>query len=331
MDNSKSETSVSTIGAPVSFHQPAGMVLSTANLYFTSNDAQGAHVFRTAQTGHPGQEAELYHEPPGNRFGDIVFANVGGQFYGYFWAADSSGHSFIKRVPLSGSPVATVLTPPINDIDIINSHHNLATDGVQLYWQQASSVRAMPIGGGAVITLDPTRPNTPTAGVHLRNGTVVYASVADVRYVPTTGAITIPQLRTIATARTTVTTILPVDNGTYWGDRNGAIQVVRGQTVFTVQEDTGLVPTSMSTNGRNVGGGLAWTQCSSSACQLRLSLPVDDLTSAVAGDALGASLTSSGQVFWVTPPACTGWTSDAQPVLGVLEIGTEINAKDDLV
>src|SRR4051794_25766624 len=122
----------------VSLHRPDGMVLSTANLYFTSHDALGAHVFRTAQTASPGQEAELYREPPGNRFGDIVFANVGGVFFGYFWAVNSSGQSLIKRVPLTGSDVATVLTPPINDIDIVNSHHNLATDGVNLYWQDVS-------------------------------------------------------------------------------------------------------------------------------------------------------------------------------------------------
>ena len=31
----------------------------------------------------------------------------------------------------------------------------------------------MPIGGGAITALDLTTPNTPTAGVYLRNGTIV--------------------------------------------------------------------------------------------------------------------------------------------------------------
>ena len=64
-----------------------------------------------------------------------------------------------------------MLTPPVNDIDIVNSYHNLATDGVSLYWQSAQSVSTMPIGGGPITTLDPTRPNTPTAGVYLNGRT----------------------------------------------------------------------------------------------------------------------------------------------------------------
>jgi hypothetical protein len=54
-------TNVPTV---VSLRRPGGMILSTGNLYFTSHDELGAHVFRTAQTSSPGQEAELYREPP---------------------------------------------------------------------------------------------------------------------------------------------------------------------------------------------------------------------------------------------------------------------------
>jgi hypothetical protein len=54
-----------------------GMVLSTANLYFTAHDNAGAGVFRTAQSAKPGQEIELCHEPD-CRFGDIVWAKVDG-------------------------------------------------------------------------------------------------------------------------------------------------------------------------------------------------------------------------------------------------------------
>ena len=62
-----------------------GMVLSTANLYFTAHDNGGAGVFRTAQSATPGQEVELCHEPD-CRFGDIVWAKVDEVFYGYFFA-----------------------------------------------------------------------------------------------------------------------------------------------------------------------------------------------------------------------------------------------------
>jgi hypothetical protein len=288
-------------GAAITLRQPGGMILSTANLYFTSHDELGAHVYRTAQTSSPGQEAELYREPPGNRFGDIVFANVGGVFYGYFWVVNNSGRSFIKRVPLTGAPEAKVLTPPQPDIDIVNSHHNLVTDGVSLYWQDVSSIKKIPIGGGdasAITTLDHTDSNTPTAGVYLRGTSIVYASVAAVRFVPTSGANTAPLVRTIATANTTVTTILPVANGTYWGDRNGAIQLRLGTTTHTIQGNTGLIPTSLETNGVTAGGALVWTQCASSTCQMRLDLPFGDITFPIGDNALGAFMNSSGHVFW---------------------------------
>jgi glucuronoarabinoxylan endo-1,4-beta-xylanase len=284
--------------ANISVHQPDGMILSTGNVYFTSHDAAGAHVFRTGQTSTPGQEIELYKEGPGNRFGDIVFAKINDVYYGYFWATNSSGKSTIKRILLTGSTVATVLTPAFNNIDIVNSHHNLATDGVNLYWQDVSSVKKMPIGGGAITTLDQATPNTPTAGVYLNNGTIVYASAAAVRYVPASGAITPPSARTIVNASATVTTILPVANGTYWGDRNGAIQLKVGSAISTVQAGAGLVPTSIGTNGFTAGGALVWTQCASSTCHTGFAFPAGNWVSPIANNALGAAITSSGSVFW---------------------------------
>jgi glucuronoarabinoxylan endo-1,4-beta-xylanase len=284
----------------VSYRRPDGMILSTGNLYFTTHDELGAHVYRTGQTSSPDQEIELYHEPPGNRFGDIVFANVGGAFYGYFWSMNTVGQSFIKRIPLTGSPVSTVLTPAFTNVDIANSHHNLATDGVNLYWQDVSSVKRMPIGGGAIATLDVSAPNTPTAGVYLNNGNIIYASVAALRYVPTNGAMTSPESRTIANANAPVTTILPVANGVYWGDRLGAIQLrsTASPAVITVQANTGLVPTSLETNGYTAGGALIWTQCASSTCRVRLEFPVFNAEFPVANHALGASMNSVGNYFW---------------------------------
>jgi hypothetical protein len=281
----------------VSSHKPDGMIISTGNIYFTSHDAAGAHVYRTGQTSNPGQEIEIYREPPGNQFGDIVYAQVGGVYYGYFWAMNG-GQSRIKRILLTGSQVAAVLYPGTFDIDIVNSYHNLATDGINLYWQEVATVKKMPIGGGAVINLDPATPNTPTAGVYLSNNNIIYASVAAVRYVPTAGAITIPQIRTIATANSTVTTILPVANGVYWADRNGIVQLKVGSTVSTIQPSTGWVPTSMGTNGYTAGGALVWTECASTRCRMRFHFPAGDWQSPISGDALGAAINSSGAVFW---------------------------------
>lgn len=282
----------------ISRRRPDGMILSTGNLYFTSHDALGAQVFRTGQTSRAGEEIKLYSEPPGNRFGDIVFAQVGGVYFGYFFARNSVAGVFIKRVPLTGSSVATVLTPPLTNIDIVNSHHNLATDGVNLYWQDVSSVKKMPIGGGAITTLDLTDQSTPTAGVYLNVGNIVYASLAAVRFVPTGGARTSPLVRTIAHASARVTTILPVADGVYWGDQGGAVQLKKGSTLSTVQRAGGPIPTSMGTNGHTAGGPLAWTQCASSTCQLRLDLLFTNSTMEIGRNALGAAITSSGKIFW---------------------------------
>ena len=106
-------------------------------------------------------------------FGDIVFAKVDGNFFGYFFATKVSGPEItIKRVPLTGG-TATVLAT-LTNVDIANSSRNLLTDGVNLYWQDDSAVRKIPIRGGPVTVLDPSCPNTPTAGLALQNGNIIY-------------------------------------------------------------------------------------------------------------------------------------------------------------
>ena len=117
---------------PISYRKPDGLILSTGNLYFTYHDAATASVWRAAQTAIPGQEILLYSEP-GCRFGDIVFAQVDGIWWGYFFSTGAGGTATIKRVPLTGG-AATVLTT-VTDVDVANSHRNLITDGENLYWQ----------------------------------------------------------------------------------------------------------------------------------------------------------------------------------------------------
>ena len=112
------------------------------------------------------------------------------------------------------------------NIDIVNSHRNLANDGVNLYWQDVDSARKMPIRGGAITVLDQATPSTPTAGLALQNGNVIYASVADIRFVPTAGATSPPSARTIVTASDRVTALHAVLQFVYWGEQNGAIRVI---------------------------------------------------------------------------------------------------------
>jgi hypothetical protein len=157
----------------------------------------------------------------------------------------------------------------------------------------------MPIGGGPVTVLDEARPNTPTAGLALQNGNLIYASVADIRFVPVTGANTPPSDRTIVTASSRVTALHAVLNFVYWGEQSGAISVVViGSTPTTVQA-TGEIPTSISTS---VHGGVyaqAWTYCDSQSCRLHFDVPSgEDSEYAIAGDAIGVAIAPSGQVFW---------------------------------
>ena len=277
----------------VSYYPMDGMVLSTGNIYLTTHDVLGAHVFRTGQTSIPGQEIELYSEHSGSRFGDIVWAKVGEVYYGYFWALEG-GNSFIKRIPLTGTETATVLSPPINDIDIINSYHNLATDGVSLFWQSAASVSQMPIGGGPVTQLDSVDPNTPTAGVYLNQGNLIYADVKQLRYVPVNGATTPPWLRIIATDSDEVTTILPLSDGIYWGNRAGVIQVKAGPTTSAIQPGPGSIPSSIGTNSTTIGGPLIWTQGN----EVVYEFPGRQGSLTAADSAHAASMNSAGTAFW---------------------------------
>jgi hypothetical protein len=282
----------------VCYRNPDGLILSTGNLYFTYHDAATASVWRAAQTAAPGQEILLYSES-GARFGDIVFAQVDGAFFGYFFASSGGAAVTIKRVSLTGGPAIVLAT--VTNVDIANSHRNLVTDGVNLYWQDVNSVRKMPIRGGAVTVLDQASPNTPTAGLALQNGNVIYASVAAIRFVPTSGATTPPSARTIVTAADRVTALHTVLGFVYWGEQNGAIRVVAsGSTPETISTIPGFVPTSISTSVHGAGVfAQAWTLCNSQSCRLHFDVPSgENSLYTIDRNALGVAIGSSGNVFW---------------------------------
>lgn len=279
----------------VSSRKPSGLILSTGNLYFTSHDAAGAAVWRTSQTAVPGQESILYWEQ-GAKFGDIVFAQVNGAFFGYFFA-EKGGVISIKRVPLSGGNATTLVN--VTSIDIANSRRNLVTDGINLYWQDADSVRKMPVAGGAVTVLDQTTPSTPTAGIVLQNNRIIYASVNKIIFVPTSGAITTPLIRTLATASTRITALHAGPDGIYWGEENGSVRRKNGSTITTLVA-SGPAPTSISTDAI-LAPPRGWTQCASSTCQLRVDLLTGNGSTPINADALGLSVKSSGGnvfMFW---------------------------------
>jgi hypothetical protein len=285
------------LGSLVCYRRPDGLILSTGNLYFTYHDGATASVWRAAQTASPGQEILLYSEP-GARFGDIVYAQVNGVWWGYFLSTGGGGTATIRRVPLTGGAAATLAE--LTNVDVANSHRNLVTDGAYLYWQDVNSVRRMPIGGGDVVVLDEASPNTPTAGLALQDGNVIYASVAEIRYVPSTGATTPVSDRTIVTASERVTALHAVRGFIYWGEQNGAIRVVAsGSSPVTLPSLSGLVATSISTSVRNGVYAQAWIQCGSQACKLHVDVPSGESSMYdIDANAVGVSVAESGAVFW---------------------------------
>lgn len=224
-----------------------GMVLSTANIYFTAHDGAGARVFRTAQSATPGQEAELCHEPD-CRFGDIVFAKVDDVFYGYFFAL-AGGRTTIRRIPLAPQPgqAAEIIGPALTDIDIVSGHGNLVTDGSFLYWQSDTAINKMPIRGGSVTVLDRTPLTRPVSGLHLLGPNLIYAVDRVVYHVPADGsAITPPNLRVVFTAATGVVAFVPLADTIFVAERNGAIVSHAGNTSSVIQPPGAAFITSLA-------------------------------------------------------------------------------------
>jgi hypothetical protein len=287
-------------------HIADGMVLSTANIYFTGHDNTGARVFRTAQSATPGQEAELCHEPA-CRFGDIVFANVDGVFYGYFFAL-TSGMTTIRRIPLAPQPgqVAEIIGPAAADIDIVSSHGNLVTDGSFLYWQSDTAINKMPVRGGAVTVLDRTPLTRPATGLHLVGPNLIYAVDRVVYHVPADGsAITPPALRVVFTAATGVVACVPAQGGfIIVAERNGAI-VKHSNNASGVTQDPGAAfITSMAYNGV----ALTWTQMAATQIapgqldarwELRVDAGVSDFNIPTGANPRLAMFNAAGDVYWL--------------------------------
>ena len=285
-------------GRIVAQHVVDGIVLSTANIYFTAHDNTGARVFRTAQYATPGHEAELCHEPH-CRFGDIVFAKVDDVFYGYFFAL-ASGTTTIRRIPLAPQPgqVAEIIGPAIADIDIVSSHGNLATDGSFLYWQSDTAINKMPVRGGAVTVLDTTPLTRPVTGLHLVGPNVIYAVDRVVYRVPRDGsAVTPPALRVVFTAAADVVACAPQAGFLYVADRNGAIVWHSDNGSGQVKQAPGAAfITSMAYDGAHVA--LIWTQMAAT-WEVRVDAGVNDLTLTTGANPRLAMFNAAGDLYWL--------------------------------
>lgn len=78
----------------------------------------------TAQSVSPGNKCLLYSEPNA-RFGDITFTQVGGIWWGYFFAEPTQTPlpSTIKRFALTGGEARVLAT--LDDFDVRNTRRNL--------------------------------------------------------------------------------------------------------------------------------------------------------------------------------------------------------------
>jgi hypothetical protein len=155
----------------VSYNSPSGLIASQGNLYWTSKTYSEffpsvLSVWRASKDNVPGSEILLYQEvqepTEDTYFGDIVYAKVDdGTYYGYFVATyytTSGVTSQIKRVPLTGGQAVVIAQSPEGrarslQLDYRNDDHSV----FYLDWIDDGGVRSVPIEGGAVTTMFPSR------------------------------------------------------------------------------------------------------------------------------------------------------------------------------
>ena len=240
------------------------VIASTGNLYFTSSMAEefgpdSASFYRTSKTATVGGEGLLYQEtgdrPGAYYFGKPVWAYTSGTYYGYF-AANYSDFgvytSQIKRVPLAGGSAVTIGYPP----GYIGSK-DLVTDGLRLYWADATGIRSMPIAGGAIATLVSSH-GTALFLIGGVDADYLYYSVGSlIRQVPKSGGasatlITAPHVVTAIYAHAgSVTTI-------HWGEKDGAVRSLDGYLTLThVGPNPGRNVTSVGFDGAR----MLWIDC----------------------------------------------------------------------
>lgn len=267
---------------------PDGITYSTGNVYFTTHHTgliiyggaepvaepstalrlpliTTASVMRTGKYSVPGQEITLWSEQ-GSRFGDIVWALVGGTYYGYFLSQNvSTAQVTIKRVPLAGGTAVDIAGGIGTDIDIVNGHHLLDTDGTSLFWQDATTVYRMPIGGGAHTALATTSPNSPTSGVYVTGGNVYFASSTSVESVPTSGG----AVTTWYNAPTRVVTISAAPYGSTtmvaWGLYDGSAAFLLTGVTLGIKQPDGFMPTSLAPA---IAESFGYVACTSTSCEL---------------------------------------------------------------
>jgi surface antigen len=205
--------------------QPDRLIQSTGNLYWTADQTldgmSQADVFRASKDNQPGQEQILYQESRPTStpvdFEAITYANVGGNWYGYFVANyPGQNESQIMRVPLTGGAAVVLATSPA-----VIGNGDLVTDGSFLYWADADGIRKMAIAGGTVQTLVPGQ---TYAHLGLDGQVLYFTSGNDILSIPTSGAPTGVLLLVAAEDR--ITAMYPpsaINGNVYWAEADGSV------------------------------------------------------------------------------------------------------------
>lgn len=147
------------------------LVQSTGNLYWSCNppviltpeapqpqvtqprlDVTGPTIFRASKSNQPGEERSIYTEQTTGEFCALTYAEVDGDFYGYF-VANYEDTSEIKRIPLAGVPAADGPVPAFATSPGQIGAGDLVTDGEFLCWADSEGIWSMPIGGGTLTQL----------------------------------------------------------------------------------------------------------------------------------------------------------------------------------
>ena len=281
----------------LSYSSPARLIQSTGNLYWTSNTYSPfratpyeSFVWRAAKTNTPGHEIELFGQASTTpfSFGDVTYAQVAGNWYGYFvFNNPATRTSRIERIGLTPTANATVLRANLP----LMGQDDLATDGSYLYWADAATIRKMPIGGGTPTVLVS---GTNFSRVGLDTTKVFYSAGNAIRSVPKTGG-------TTTNLVTAASTISAMDLNDQWGYD----ELAYGETNGSVIENTYLLPNdttvrtveparagyTITTVGMNDGVGVDFGEClNGTSCDIDGTTSTGETPIDVQGD--GSSL------FW---------------------------------
>ncbi len=292
----------------LSYSAPSRLVQSTGNLYWTSNTYNPfsatpyeSFVWRASKTNTPGHEIELFSESSTTpiSFGDLTYAQVSGNWYGYFVVNNPVAKtSRIERIGLTPTASATVLQ---SNLPYMGSD-DLVTDGSSLYWADAAAVREMPIGGGTPKVLVS---GTNFSRVGVDSTKVFYSAGNAILTVPKTGGASTKLITAASTISAMALSAEPDLEALIYGESNGS--VTEDQTFSpTLTEVTDVASAragyTITTVGLNGGLLPEYGECfDGTSCDIDGTTPTPGTPVDVQGDGTSTFWGSNGVYSLSTP------------------------------